>query len=226
MKIRCLLLCGLMLGNLVAFADDDLNNWGSSLNLGISKKICKGFYMSLSEEFRTRDDFAKVDRFAHELELSYKLFPHLKSEVSYQLINYNHPKKSWEIRHRLSFALTGSYKWDRLDFSLREKFQTTYREGVSATATRANPKQYLRSRLLVDYDIRASAISPYLSAELFHTLNNPVENILQRYRLEAGLDWRLDQNSYLQFYYRFTNYLDDADEPFGHLLGVGYLYKF
>jgi len=78
-----------------------------------------------------------VDRFSTTVELSYRFNPYIKVGGAYNLINYNHPKKDWEVRHRYYFYAAGTYRIDRFTLSLRERFRSTYRVGVPETATRA-----------------------------------------------------------------------------------------
>ena len=167
----------LLLSVLPLTAQDNLEN---SFSIELSKKIFPKFTITLEEDFRLRDNFQEIDRFSTTLEISYRVCNHLKAGGAYNLINYNHPSKDWETRHRYYFYLTGSYKLRRFTFSLRERFQSTYRVHVKETAKRANPKLYLRSRLKVEYDIRRSAFEPFASIEWYNTLNNPQGNSMDR----------------------------------------------
>lgn len=105
-------------------AQDDL---GSSLSADITKRVIPGLNLSLEEDFRLRDNLSEVDRFSTTLELSYKPWKFLKLGGAYNLINYNHETKGWEVRHRYYFFATGSYRINRFTVSLRERFQSTYR---------------------------------------------------------------------------------------------------
>lgn len=221
-KILFLWIAG-MICCIPASAQDD---FGSILSIDVTKKIVKGVYISFEEEFRTRSDFGKIDRFSHALELSYKPVKYLKVGGAYNLINFNHEKKGWEIRHRYYFYATGSVSVGRFGFSLRERFQSTKRQGVEETAKRANPKLYLRSRLKVDYDIPKSKFEPFVSVELFNTLNDPQENKMDRWRGIAGTSFKLNKKNTFQVYYRYTNYKDDDDDTDIHQIGAGYSFKF
>lgn len=205
-----------------AYADD----FGSILSVDITKKITKGLNFMFEEEYRTRSDFGKTDRFSHTLELSYKPVKYLKVGGAYNLINFNHEKKDWEIRHRYYFYATGSISAGRFGFSLRERFQSTKRQGVEETAKRANPKLYLRSRLKVDYDIPKSKFEPFGSIEFSNTLNHPQENTMDRWRAIIGTAFNLNKKNTLQVYYRYTNYKDDEEDTDIHQIGAGYSFKF
>lgn len=201
------------------------DEWGGSVEVKVSKKIVKGLSLSLEEEFRMRENLQAADRFSTTAELSYRFNDYLKVGGAYNLINYNHPKKDWETRHRYYFYATGSYRLKRFTFSLRERFQSTYRVGVEETAKRANPKFYLRSRLEVEYDIRKSPFTPFIAAEIYNTLNDPQGNGIDRTRYTAGCTYKLNKQHILQLYYRYISYTDE-EENSRHLIGLGYSFKF
>lgn len=204
-------------------AQDDL---GSSLSADITKKIISGLNLSLEEDFRLRDNLSEVDRFSTTLELSYKPWKFLKLGGAYNLINYNHETKGWEVRHRYYFFATGSYRINRFTVSLRERFQSTYRVGVKETSKRANPKLYLRSRLEVEYDIRNCKLEPFASVELYNTLNDPQGNKMNKLKYTAGSKYKLNKRNSLQIYYRYVNFKDDDEGNGKHMIGLGYSYKF
>ena len=203
-------------------AQDD---FGSIIGFDITKKIVNGLNITFEEEFRTRSNFSVTDRIAHTLELNYKPIEYLKVGGAYNLIQFNHEKRSWELRHRYYFYATGSLEAGRFSFSLRERFQSTKRQGIASTKTRANPKLYLRSRFKIDYDIRKCKFDPYASVELFNTLNNPQKNKMERWRGVAGVEYKPNKKSAFQVYYRYTNYVDEEDSN-KHLFGAGYSFKF
>lgn len=202
------------------------NDFGSSLSVDVTKKIVPGLSLSLEEEFRLRDNLGEADRFSTTLDLSYKPWKFLKLGGAYNLINYNHETKGWEVRHRYYFYATGSYRIDRFTVSLRERFQSTYRVGIKETSKRANPKLYLRSRLEVEYDIRNCKFEPYASVELYNTLNDPQGNKMNKLKYTAGSKYKLNKRNSLQLYYRYINFKDDDEANGKHMIGLGYSYKF
>ena len=202
-------------------------DWGSSLGADVTKKILPKLSVSLEEEFRTRSDFSRIDRFSTSLELGYKPFSFLKVGGAYNLINLNHEKKGWEIRHRYYFFATGSYSFGDFSVSLRERFQSTKRQGVKETEKRANPKLFLRSRLKVEYNIPKCKLEPYISAELYQPLNDKVSNKLEKVRYMMGTSYKLNKKNSFDFFYRYTNYTgDDDDDTDTNMIGIGYSFKF
>jgi hypothetical protein len=200
-------------------------SWGSSLWLEQSKKLFRKIDISLEEEFRLRDDFRTVDRFSGSLDISYKPFKYLKAGGAYNLIRFNHEKKGWEMRHRYSFYATGSYAYKHFSLSLRECFQSTYRVGVPETRKRANPKCFMRSRLKLEYNIKKTGFEPYISAEFYKPLNDPLDNRMNKIRYTSGTVYKINKQHVLELFYRYTNFMDD-DTNGTNTIGAGYSFKF
>ena len=116
-----LILSGLLwfVAPMVSAQDSDFGIWTS---LEVKKKIFPGFDASFEGEFRTRNDVGTIDRWSAGVDLSYSVNSYLKLGGAYNLINYNHPKREWEVGHRYSFYATGSYVWNRIELSLRESW--------------------------------------------------------------------------------------------------------
>lgn len=212
-----LIICGAA----TAFAQDkDFGVWTS---VEAEKKILPGLTASVEGEFRTRNDLGTVDRYSGSIGLSYRIWSFLKFGGEYSYIRFNHDKRGWENGHRYNLFVTGSYKWQRFNISLRERYQHTYRKGVSSTQKRANPKDMLRSRAQVAYDIRKSPFTPYVSMELYHTLNDPQDNGLEKIRYTFGTHYKLNKRHSFQLFYRFQD--DRSGDPDLHVFGAGYSVK-
>ena len=212
----------------------------------VKKKIFSGFDASLEGEFRTRDGLQTVERWSGSAGVSYKMFRWLKASAGYTFIHYYHPmevtKKGnyipeyWQPKHRVNLSLTGKVDWRRFTFSLRERWQYTYRPSQSVPKFDGDDgsvkndeyisgkgKNVLRSRLQVEYNIRKCAFTPYTSCELSYSLNEI--GAFEKLRWTLGTEWKLSKKHALDFYYLYQNKADD-DEANGHVIGAGYSFKF
>lgn len=142
----------LLLATTVAMAQSDFGVWTS---IEGSTKLNKSLELSLEGEFRTQDMSSTTERIATGIGLSYKnkKVPFLKADIGYSTmsmyglgettIKYQEnedgklvPKHMnvdapyWYTRHRATASLTGSVKWGRFKFSLRERYQFTHRMGA------------------------------------------------------------------------------------------------
>lgn len=153
----------------------------------------------------------------------------------------------WRRRHRTTLGIEAEYKPNkRWTLSLREAVQ--YNHYFAATTTeykydrKVGPQgEYydyddpdiqtkhfdvkdrfvLRSRLALQYDIRRSPFAPYASIDYGCGLNYSAD----KWKLSIGTDIKLAKQHRLDICYRYMTENDD-DDPKGHLLCVGYKYKF
>ncbi|MBQ4138591.1 MAG: DUF2490 domain-containing protein [Muribaculaceae bacterium] len=227
-------------------AEDD---FGMTYTLGAEKKFSKRTKLEAEGELRTRNNSRTIERWSLGLSFSHKLTTWLKGEVGYLwLYDNNHEKITynvngsynnwrpsyWGSRHRFNASLTGSFDLGRFGFSIRERYQYTYRPTVTTTRydfdnemwedteVRTKHKHVLRSRLKIDYNIPKCKITPYVSAELFNDLS------LAKSRFTAGADYTLKKKHTfgLAYYYQIVNDNDDDNETNTHMINLSYSFKF
>lgn len=222
---------------------DDFGIWTSA---DFKKKLFTGFNVTVGGEFRTRDDSKKVERWSGTLGVDYTLLKWMKWDAGYTYLynnvagrttsKGNYVSPYWISRDRFYTSLEGEVNLGRFVVSLRERYQYTYRhskavakyndDGERKSADEqitGKGKNVLRTRPMIEYDIRKSAFKPYLSWEFYNSLND--KGAIDKYRLKVGTALKLTKRQAFDFYYLFQNHADD-DEPQGHVLGLGYTYKF
>lgn len=224
---------------------------GLMMGAEVEKALNKKLSISVEAELRSRNNFKTLDRLSVGLGASYKMTKWLKADAGYTLLDnqfreeidykasgaYNHWRPSyWGIRHRLYASLSGSYKFsNNLKFSLRERWQYTYRPEKTVTrwdfdneswedkVRTGSGKNQLRSRFEISYDKKRMLFTPYASVEFYHAKS------LEKIRYTAGTDIRLSKQHSLSVYYRYQQMKDvdeDAYDPDMHYLGLGYKFKF
>ena len=151
----------------------------------------------------------------------------------------------WYTRHRATASLSGSVKWGRFKFSLRERYQFTHRMGAYCDRERyyyfeksgwdfGNPEMLvdekeaksdhkLRSRLAVSYDIKHSPFEPFAEVEAYNKLDYAFA--YDKIRCTIGTDYKINKKNKLTLYYRYQDYAA-VDEVSGHVLGLGYAFEF
>lgn len=159
----------------------------------------------------------------------------------------------WRNRHRTSVGLSASYKPSkRWEFSLKEMVQYNHyckaevqvdeyeiEDSWADVPTIFNPNDknttvtskfpikdakdrfVLRSKLAAQYNIRHCPLSPYASVDYGAGLNYSAN----KWKFSVGTDIALSKQHKLDVFYRFQTE-DDDDEPNGHIIGVGYKFKF
>ncbi|MBR5841938.1 MAG: DUF2490 domain-containing protein [Bacteroidaceae bacterium] len=153
----------------------------------------------------------------------------------------------WTARHRATASLTGSFKLGRFKFSLRERYQYTYRMAAECDRERyyyygypfnewdmetpeflvdekeAKSDHKLRTRLQVSYNIKGCPLEPFAEVEIYNELDNAMA--LDKVRYTVGTDYKINKKNKLKVYYRFQDYAG-IDEVSGHVLGLGYAFEF
>lgn len=263
----------LLLATTMAMAQSDFGVW---TNIEGSTKLNKSLELSLEGEFRTQEMSAVVERIATGISLSYKnkKVPFLKADVGYSVmsmyglseetIKYETDKAGnpipkhknvdapyWYTRHRATASISGSVKWGRFKFSLRERYQFTHRMRSYCDRYRyyyyeslkkwdyelpdfEQPEQLtdekksksdhkLRSRLAVSYDIKKCPFEPFAEVEVYNELDNHFA--FNKVRYTIGTEYKINKEHKLKLYYRYQDYAD-IDEVSGHILGLGYAFEF
>lgn len=161
---------------------------------------------------------------------------------------YNEKSSYWRNRHRASIGLSASYKLNkRWSFSLKETFQYTHfckgsttvskfrlededdkeslylKEPITSKDYKGKDRTVLRSKLTTQYNIRHCPANPYASVDYGCGLNYTTN----KWKFTAGTDINLSKNKQhkLDVFYRFITE-DDEEDPNGHLIGIGYQFKF
>lgn len=266
----------LLLAASTAWAQSDFGVWTS---IEGSTKLNKSLELSLEGEYRTQDNSTMTERASGAVNLSYKnknFLPFLKADVGYTFMYMRYPAETaikyqeddngvltavpkhknvdapyWCARHRATASLTGSVKWGRFKFSLRERYQYTYRMPAECERERyyyferseqwdyerpdfAGPEMLtdaknaksdhkLRSRLQVSYDIKKCPFEPFAEVEVYNELDNAFA--LNKVRYTVGTEYKINKKNKLKLYYRYQDYAE-IDEVSGHVLGLGYAFDF
>ena len=255
---RFLPFCLFTLLPLTAVAQKD--DFGFDFSLEAQKKLSKEWSLSLEGEYRSRNNAKTNDRWSIGLGVDYKVAKWLKASAGYTLLYDNNEKTSyyeatdddvidgdaevgdpkkcaqyWATRHRFNVSLTASQKWGNWKFSLRERWQYTYRPEKTVTrwdfdnsywedkVRSSRGKNQLRSRLQLEYDQKGALFTPYVNVELYNSL------AIEKIRYTVGTDLNLTKQHTFSLFYRYQNMKNvDADEydPDMHYIGVGYKFKF
>lgn len=98
---------------------------------------------------------------------------------------------------------------------------TPFTEVDMKSPRKAADKWVLRSKLTVAYDIKSLPLTPYASVDYGFGLNYTTH----KWKIFAGSEYTINKKNKLNLFYRFSHE-NDADEPNGHLVGIGYKLKF
>lgn len=244
-RLICIAVC-LAAMTLAANAQD--SDFGMWYELGAEKKLSQKWSLGLEGEFRTRNNSRTADRWGAGLNAEYKIVKGLKASAGYTFLYDNNqevfdlksdglrPNKwtpsYWGVRHRLNVSLAGNVDVGRLNISLRERWQYTYRPEATGKkydfdeetwkAVKGKGKNVLRSRLQMTYDIPHWKLDPTASAEMFNDKGG-----IAKMRYQLGVDYKYKKKHVFGLTYRYQNVNDDDDdnELNSHLIGLSYKIK-
>lgn len=201
-----------------SFSQD--SDYGTWLEVKLSKEISEKLAIGVDEEVRIFHQFREINRLATSVEADYNFFKFLKGTAGYTWI-YRHDVNDsfWENRHRYYLQLTGKLNMNRIAFSLRERFQSTY-INKDVKGFDYSPENYLRSRIQVAWDVPNSKLQPYASAEMIYQLNNPEGNLVDNWRFTAGTRFPLAKKLQLDTYLRLNQEINVKNPVDLYLIGV------
>ena len=222
---------------------DEFGTWTS---VSLDKKLSKQFTLGTELELRTGNNLKNIDRWSAGISVDYRLAKWLKASAGYTYLYDYHPEAYtyqddgdlnkrtmtyFGSRHRLNVSLTASKDFGKLNVSLRERWQYTYRP--EQTNRRMD---YQHSDLGYSYPVKGnmwrnklqlkykatSLLQPYLYGETYVGGSG-----FDKLRLSLGTELKLSKQSSLSVGYVYQKVYDDNDEEGNkHVLSIGYKYKF
>lgn len=189
-------------------------------------KLTKGLKLNLEPEFRFNDGY---DKLLLNGGLTYKTFGCIYWGATYRLeidrvesSTSSTISSGWgstnnyesDIYHRYAFDVTYKDKFGRLTPSFRLRYNNFADEDV-------DDKEFIRYRAKVEYDIRKSKITPFVSVEAYQEMD---ENMLYKMRYSTGFDLKVSKRSALSFDYKFDFFTLEYKNA--NIFSVGYKHKF
>jgi len=225
---------------------DEFGTWTS---VSLDKKLSKQFSLGTELELRTGNNLKNIDRWSAGISVDYRLAKWLKASAGYTYLYDYHPEAYtyqddgdlnkrtmtyFGSRHRLSVSLTASKDFGKLNVSLRERWQYTYRPEQEnmrmdyqhadlgySYSVRGKATNIWRNKLQLKYRT-TGLLQPYLYGETYVSGTG-----FDKLRLSLGTDLKLSKRSSLNVGYVYQKVYDNVDEEGNkHVLSIGYKYKF
>ena len=225
---------------------DEFGTWTS---VSLDKKLSKQFSLGTELELRTGNNLKNIDRWSAGISVDYRLAKWLKASAGYIYLYDYHPEAYtyqddgdlnkrtmtyFGSRHRLSVSLTASKDFGKLNVSLRERWQYTYRPEQEnmrmdyqhadlgySYSVRGKATNIWRNKLQLKYKT-TGLLQPYLYGETYVSGTG-----FDKLRLSLGTDLKLSKRSSLNVGYVYQKVYDNVDEEGNkHVLSIGYKYKF
>ena len=230
------------------FSGKSGNDFGLWMTAGIEKKINKKWSVGTEFEYRLKDNiddrgWGEPARWTLGIGAEYKVLKWLKLDGGYKFMRdhscatwnaekFRESREYWGTKHRFYFSATASYKYRNVKFSLRERWQYTYRLKVDDVTydweddeflpKKSKGKNVRRSRVMISYDKKKAWYEPFVSVEMYHGKG------IEKMRYTAGCKFKAGNHSAIEVYYRFQDIMkdDNFNDRDSHILGVGYNFEF
>jgi len=222
-KFVLLLMSLLITPSIVHSQTDDFGGIGS---VSVSKNIGTFTSLSLEQELRMDRQLSSVSRSSTSVSADFTIARRLlKAELDYILMYRRNSNERYEYRHRFTAGFVGQYRIDRIALKLRTRGQATLRDEMRGDYG-FNPKYVWRNRLAIEYNIRKSPFTPYISGEIFTPINGKQGFFMDSYRLIGGTEYKLSKKSSLDFQIRFDKDVQIAEPKSIIWGGIGWNYSF
>lgn len=201
------------------------NDFGTWFTAGAEKKV-KNWSFYLGEELRTMEQSGTIEQLKTNFDILYKLSKTFKLGASYQFIYFHDVENDdYQPRNRYGFFVQGEKDWNRFTFSLRERFQSTWKD-ETVRDYKTNPKNSWRNRFEMEYNIRKSPLTPSLSVETFFQLNNPDGNSFDKIRYKLAGAYKLNKRNRLELFGLLDKEINVTNPVQRFVLGLEYKYYF
>lgn len=215
----------------------NVDRWSGSI--GVEYDLCK--YLKLST------GYTFLYTYSHPLAED-----HFNDKGNWN--GYNTEERIWRIKNRFSFSAKTGVDIGRFNISLRERYKLTRYNSVSSVRKNkyrfnynkdseqydlrqgypeseykskgSKTKNYLCSKLSIEYNIRHCKFTPDISIELSNNMSKGMATDKTRYGV--GGKYKINKQNRIELHYIFNDGHDDDDDYDSnlHAIEIGYLIKF
>ena len=166
--------------------------------------------MSVEQELRFDQISSSLNRSATSIGANFTLVRRLlRAEIDYNLLYRRNNDAFYEFRHRASIGLLAQQEQGRINYRLRTRMQSTYRDENRGDYN-FNPRYLWRNKLELRYDIFGSPLTPYLYGEIFCPVNSTNGFFMDGYRISLGTKYKVSKRSDLDFRLFFDQDIQQA----------------
>ena len=202
-------------------ATSDAGLWAT---FNLEKKLKRNFSVFVTEEFRLRENFTRLNLFYTDLGISVRPAKFLKVSLSYRMIDKFLIDNTFSYRHRLMLDILLKEKFGPIALSYRYRLQSEVRN-VYSSEDGNSPEWYSRSKFELRYDLD-KPITPYIAAEFRYQINDPrnveSDDLLHRQRYIVGLNYKRDDRNTFGLYYLIQNEFNVSSPESIYIVGLEY----
>lgn len=200
------------------------NDAGLWTTLNIQKDFKKNISVFITEEFRLKSNFTRLNLFYTDLGITVKPVKFLKISLAYRMIEKFLIDNSFSYRHRLMLDIALRKKMNVLVITYRHRLQSEIRN-VYSSPNGLFVEWYSRNNLKLKWDIN-SPIKPYVSAEYRYQIKDSRKaesnHLFHRQRYIIGFDYKLNSRNTLGLYYLIQNEFNVLSPQNIYIVGLEY----
>lgn len=200
---------------------DDAGLWAT---VNLEKKLKNNFSIFLTEEFRLKENFSRLNLFYTDAGFSFRPYSFLKLALMYRLTEKYQLDDSYSFRHRLMLDITLRKKFTNTTLSYRHRLQTELID-VQSSEKGPVPEWYSRSKVEAKYDL-GKKYTPYASLEFRYQFFNPrdveSDHTWHRYRAALGFDYELNKKNIFGLYYLIQREWNVPSPDNLYIVGIEY----
>jgi len=187
---------------------NDLQLWAA---FELEFKLFSDLSLQLSDEMRLEKNIDQLDYNLIDIGLQYKITDFLKVSATYRLKT----RRDNTNDNVFLLASTASIDIDRFDLSYRVRYENEpYKENEK--------ENNIRNRLAVQYNIKGSPISPFVSGEIFYRFLYNKGDRFNRYKLRIGIEYEPIKNQKIDLDYTYDSEFNMKKIDIKRIIGITY----
>lgn len=209
---------------LTGFIFSQKTDFGIWYNVSFEHDFSKKLKIALLPTIRTFDNASRIEEGFLEAELSYDLTKFLSLTGSYRYLKSIEDDNKYHTRHKWYLGIKGTVEILDIDLSGRLRFEKRYKTYFEDEDDKI-PSSHLRARIKAVYKTPQFPLNPYLSSELFFPVNKDPENVIDKSRYTAGVEYKISKKHAVEFeYIHQRDYFPKIRHE--NILSVNYIFKF
>lgn len=199
-------------------------DFGVWYNISIKHELTKKLGVELSPVLRTFDNASKIEETFLEGELSYDLTKFLSLAGSYRITSNIEDDDKYHLRHKWYAGIKGTFDFWRIDFSGRVRFERRYKTYFEDEDDRI-PSSHLRFKATAELKTPSFPLNPYISGELFFPVNKEPEDLIDKKRFAAGVEYKISKKHAIDLEYIYQRDYHPKLR-YEHIISLTYDFKF
>jgi len=201
---------------------NDFQTWS---NISLSKEFDSDIKISISEELRMYNNSSEIDEFFTELAVDYKVSKIFEFGLGYRFTRNFTSKGNKRFEQRFDANATFDFSVKRFDFEYRLKYQTNDEELFDQTSNKTFVST-LRNRAKISYNIKNIKLEPYISSDLFYTIDLKDISEFSKIRNAVGFEYEFSKHSSIDTFLMFEREFHKKTLQRVLVFGLTYKYKF